>query len=74
MYDFKNQLQSFCSTGWEFIGLLSASVEVPVSKKVRIGVRDELFGKFTRYNDTDTAGDLRYIVNTARVFAKLQLK
>mgnify|MGYP004462069623 FL=1 len=74
MYDFKNQLQSFCSTGWEFFGLLSASVEVPVSKKVRIGVRDELFGKFTRYNDTDTAGDLRYIVNTARVFAKLQLK
>ncbi len=73
MYDFENQRQDFCSTGWEYIGLLSAGVEVPVSKKVRVGVKDELFGKITQYDDDDTS-DLRYIVNTAKVFAKLQLK
>ncbi len=75
MYDFKDQLQKLdlFSTGWEYIGLLSASVEIPVSKIVRVGFRDEVFGKFTRYNDENT-NDLRYIVNTARVFAKLQLK
>ena len=71
MYDFKDQLQNFSSTGWEFFGLLTAGVEVPVSKKVRLGFKDEVLGKFTRYDDIE---DLRYIVNTAKVFAKLQLK
>ena len=50
---------------------MTAGVEVPVSKKVRLGFKDEVLGKFTRYDDIE---DLRYIVNTAKVFAKLQLK
>ncbi len=71
MYDFKDQLQNHFSTGWEYIGLLNGYVEVPLSKLVRIGVKDELYGKFTVYDDVN---DVQQLVNTVKVFAKLQLK
>lgn len=71
MFDFEDQVQPASSTGWEYFGLLSADVEVPLSKKVRIGLKDEIVGKITDYDDVP---DVRYIVNTAKIFAKFQLK
>lgn len=71
MYDFKDQMPLYTSTGWEYFGILSADLEVPLSKKVRVGLKDEVLGKITDYNDVP---NIRYIVNTAKAFAKLQLK
>ncbi len=71
MYAFKNQLQENFSTGWDFIGLLTAYFEVPLSKIVRIGLKDEVYAKVTKYDDVN---DVQQIVNTAKIFAKLQLK
>lgn len=77
MYDFYDQLQSkTCEpTGWEYVGLLTASYELPVSKRVRIGIKDELYGKATDYRKKQfVPKDVYQLANTAKVFAKIVLK
>jgi len=78
MYDFYDQLQNteIESAGWEFIGLLSAAYEIPVSKRVRLGVKDEVYGKMSFFNShkQPETGNYKQIANTARVYAKLVLK
>lgn len=71
MYDFYDQLQDGADTGFEFIGLLTASVQIPLSKTVRIGLKDELYGKVTSYKKID---DVKQLVNTGRFFCKFELK
>lgn len=71
MYDFYDQLQDGADTGFEYIGLLTAGVQVPLSKTLRIGVKDEVYAKLTSYKEID---NVKQIVNTARIFCKFELK
>lgn len=74
MYDFEDQLQrkDLESTGWEYIGLLTAAYEVPVSERVRLGVKDEVYGKIAVYKET--VADIKQIANTAKFYVKLAVK
>lgn len=71
MYDFEHQKQSGADTGWEYIGLLSASYEIPLSKTVRLGFQEELYGKAAVYKQLPFASK---VFNNAKIYAKLQLK
>ena len=71
MYDFEHQKQSGADTGWEYIGLLSASYEIPLSKTVRLGFQEELYGKAAVYKVLPFASK---VFNNAKIYAKLQLK
>lgn len=71
MYDFADQKQHFADTGWEFIGLVTASYELPLSRVVRLGVQDQLYAKRTRFNELE---DIFLLANYASAFAKFQLK
>ena len=71
MYDFADQEQDFADTGWELLGLLTASYELPLSRRVRMGVKDELYVKKTLYSEVE---DIFLVANTVSAFAKLQLK
>lgn len=72
MYDFYGQIQTGNeSTGWEYVGLVTAGFEVPVSKKVNLGLKDELYGKYAFYRKVP---DVKQLVNTAKVYAKIDLK
>ncbi len=74
MRDFYNQLQDdmpYSSVGWELIGVADASLELAVSKKVRIGVYDEFYGKRAFYEKT---ADLFQFINSSGLYARLQLK
>ena len=71
MYDFYNQLKDHASTGYEYIGIANASVEVPVSKKLRLGIGDEIYLKRAYYKDLP---DVFQAVNTGSLFAKWQLR
>ena len=71
MYAFYDQLQECTEAGWDLIGLLNASFEYPLSKKVRIGFSEELLAKAELFNNMN---NVYYLVNTAKVFARLKLK
>ena len=71
MYDFAGQKQSFTDTGWECIALGTVSYELPLSLRVRLGVRDEIYIKKTFYPNID---NVFQIANFPSVYAKLQLK
>ena len=72
MYDFYDQIQTENeSTGWEYVGILTANFELPVSKNVSLGAVEEVYGKAALYKKVP---DVYQIVNTAKVYAKLKLK
>ena len=74
MYDYYAQLQDDlpgASSGWEWIGVANASFEIPLSKIVRLGVSDELYAKRAFYKKMP---DLFQVLNSAEIYAKLQLK
>lgn len=74
MRDFYNQLQDdivFSSTGWEWIGVGNASAELAITKKVRLGVGDEIYVKRAFYKKVP---DVFQFVNSASLYARLQLK
>lgn len=77
MYDFYNQLQWLSNgehgtqVGWDFVGVGNLSAELAVSKLVRLGISDEVYSKYATYKHIDSVFQ---IVNTASVYAKLQLK
>ncbi len=77
MYDFENQLQQFVNgenatqTGWDFIGDFSFGAEYALTKIVRLGASDEIYAKFATYKSLN---DVSQVVNTVRVYGKLQLK
>lgn len=71
MYDFYGQLQKNASTGWEWIGFVNAGCEIPLSKKVRIGMSDEVYLKRAFYKKVP---DVFQAVNSASIYTKMQLK
>lgn len=74
MYDFYGQLQDDTaahSTGWEWIGVANARVELPLSKIVRVGIGDELYMKRAFYKKVP---DVFQVLNSGSVYAKLQMK
>ena len=74
MYDYYAQLQDDLpgsSSGWEWIGVANASFEIPLSKIVRIGAQDEFYTKRAFYKKVP---DVFQFVNSASIYAKLQLK
>lgn len=74
MYDYSAQLQtdtSAHSRGWEWIGVANASFEIPLSKMVRFGVQDEFYTKRAFFRKVP---DLFQFVNTADIYARIQLK
>lgn len=74
MYDFYAQLQDelpMASSGWEWIGVANLNAELAVSKKVRIGLGDEVYMKYANYKK---APDVRQILNSGSVYTRLQLK
>ena len=74
MYDYYAQLQDDLpgsSSGWEWIGVACASFEIPFSKIVRLGVQDEFYTKRAFYKKVP---DVFQFVNSASIYAKLQLK
>ncbi|MBQ9207286.1 MAG: DUF3943 domain-containing protein [Treponema sp.] len=74
MYDYYAQLQDDLpgsSSGCEWIGVANASFEIPLSKIVRIGAQDEFYTKQAFYKKVP---DVFQFVNSASIYAKLQLK
>ena len=71
MYDFAHQKPIGADTGWEYICLLSSSYELPLSKTVRLGVQEEVYGKAAGYKELPFASK---VFNNAKIDAKLQLK
>ena len=71
MYDFYNQKQLLADTGWEFLTLFSLAYEIPVSKEVSIDIMDEVLAKTAVYKELPS---VQKIANSARIYAKLQLK
>ena len=74
MYDFYNQLQDDVpgsSSGWEWIGVVSASVELAVSKTIRLGLGDEVYVKRAFYKK---APDVFQVVNSGSAYVRLQFK
>ncbi len=73
MHDFYHQLIKFrdMTQGWEFIGLLGASYEFPVTETFKIGLRDEVYAKYALYKSQN---DLYQILNTAKLYVKIQFK
>ena len=49
MYDFYNQLQQKASIGWEFINYATLTYELPVSRKVYLGLENTLYMKKSLY-------------------------
>ena len=74
MYNFYDQVQDNLpgySTGWEWIGIANVSAELAVSKKIRVGIGDELYMKQSFYKRMP---DLFQFVNSASAFMRVQLK
>ena len=71
MYDFYDQKQAFASTGWEFLGFLDISYEIPLSNILRLGLADNLYVKYAAYKDIE---DVFQMVNSGRIFVKFKLK
>ncbi len=71
MYDFYGQKQDALDTGWEFVGLLTAGYELPVSKLVRLGLQNELYVKKTLFNEME---NVCVLADTVSTFVKFQLK
>ncbi|MBR1536794.1 MAG: DUF3943 domain-containing protein [Treponema sp.] len=74
MYDYYSQLQDEVpgsSSGWEWIGVANASFEIPLSKTIRMGLGDEFYAKRTFYKKMP---DIFQFINSANIFAKVQLK
>lgn len=74
MLNYESQKQTsvpFASTGWEWIGVSDLGFEVPLSKRARIGVNDELYLKKAFYKDMP---DIFQYYNSASIYAKLQVK
>lgn len=74
LYDFESQIPSgspYSSTGWELIGIMEASIELPVSKIIRLGFADEMYLKRTFYKDMP---DIFQLFNTVNAFVRFQLK
>ena len=71
LYDFYDQKQAFASTGWEFLGFLDISYEIPLSNILRLGLADNLYVKYAAYKDIE---DVFQMVNSGRIFVKFKLK
>ncbi|MBQ4378055.1 MAG: DUF3943 domain-containing protein [Treponema sp.] len=74
MYDFYSQLQNdrpAASAGWEWIGVANASLELPLSRILRLGVYDEFYTKRAFYKKVP---DVFQFVNSAGIYAKFQMK
>lgn len=74
MYDFNLQLQTDStehSPGWEWIGIVGANFEIPLSKIVRLGVQDELYVKRAFYKNVP---DVSQIMNEAGIYVKLRMR
>ncbi len=73
MYEFEDQVQEFTDTGWDLIGLGTLNAEVPLSKVVRMGVKNVTYFKKAFYQGRD-GFDTYQLSDYASVYAKFQLK
>ena len=74
MYDYYWQLQDDTaahSAGWEWIGVLNGSFEIPVSKILRLGLADEVYVKRAVYKKVP---DVFQVLNSGSIYAKFQMK
>lgn len=77
MYDFYDQLQWLTDgdhgtqEGIDLVGIAALDAELAVSRRVRIGLSEELYTKYGMYRHID---DVLQFVNTASVYAKIQAK
>lgn len=70
-YDFYNQKQSTAWTGWEDVGILELSLEMPVTKQVGLGIGNELYGKRAYYHNENKVYQIAY---KGMVYMRLKAK
>ncbi len=71
LYDFEDQLQDNARTGVNLVEIIELSYSVPVSNKVSLGVKDDIYMKqaFTKEYP-----DFYQVMNSGYIFFKLKLK
>lgn len=75
MYDFGHQLQKFkdgsdaTRTGWDFVAVATLQAEYALTRKVLVGVSDELYAKYGVYAPLSPVMQL---VNTASAYCRLK--
>ena len=71
LYKFPYQVQKNDDFGWELIGFIDLSYEYFLTKKVALGISDELFLKTTFYNEKP---NLFSLANTICLYSKFYIK
>ena len=70
MYKKKEKKQDCDDTGWEYFAFSQASVELPVSKKVSLGLSDDFYIK---YADYDNVENVFSVFNAVNFYARFKL-
>lgn len=70
MYKYEAQKQDCDDTGWEFLAFSQASVELPLSRSVSLGVSDELYVKQSVYDEFE---NVLSVLNAVKLYARLIL-
>ncbi len=71
MYKYYAQKQDCDDVGWEFFALSQASIELPVSDLVSLGVSDDFYIKKAIYHNFD---DVFSMLNAVNFYARFNLK